>query len=232
MRKLAVTLGLLVLTSSAWAAERYTVTESVLLDASADEVWDIVKDFGALDKWHPAVTKTNLVVGEATLRGAERVLTIGNYEGMVRETLTAYSDEDRSFSYVINLTDALPVKDYASTVSVVEVGDDLSLVIWTGEFGRTPDNNKRGGVYSLGRGHNNRAMTMLLAGGGVKPGYVHGETDDFGFNVINDGVHVHDLNATLIHLLGFDHTRLTYRFQGRDYRLTDVHGNVVHSLIA
>ena len=158
MRKLAVTLGLLVLTSSAWAAERYTVTESILLDASADEVWDIVKDFGALDKWHPAVTKTNLVVGEATLRGAERVLTIGNYEGMVRETLTAYSDEDRSFSYVINLTDALPVKDYASTVSVVELGDDLSLVIWTGDFLSNPPDGQpddmaqaaMSGVYRAG----------------------------------------------------------------------------------
>ncbi|MCA9169014.1 MAG: DUF1501 domain-containing protein [Planctomycetales bacterium] len=103
-----------------------------------------------------------------------------------------------------------------------------TLVIWGGEFGRTP--MVQGG--SDGRDHHNRSYSVWLAGGGVKPGYVHGETDDFGFNVINDGVHVHDLNATLMHLLGFDHTRLTYRFQGRDYRLTDVHGNVVHSLIA
>jgi hypothetical protein len=70
-----------------------------------------------------------------------------------------------------------------------------------------------------------------LAGGGVRAGHVHGATDDFGFNVVADGVHVHDLNATLLHLLGFDHTRLTYRFQGRDYRLTDVHGTVVGGIL-
>jgi arylsulfatase A-like enzyme len=73
---------------------------------------------------------------------------------------------------------------------------------------------------------------MLLAGGGVKRGYVHGATDELGFNVVRDPVHVHDLHATVLHLLGFDHTKLTFRFQGRDYRLTDVHGQVVRELIA
>ena len=138
MRKLAVTLGLLVMSFSAWSAERFTVTESVLLDASADEVWAIVKDFGALEKWHPAVSKTNIVVGEVPLRGTSRELIIGNNEGTVRETLTAYSDDERSFSYVINSTDVLPVKDYASTLSVVDVGENLSLVIWTGNFLSNP----------------------------------------------------------------------------------------------
>jgi hypothetical protein len=83
-----------------------------------------------------------------------------------------------------------------------------------------------------GRDHHNRCFTMWLAGGGLKRGYVHGETDELGFNVVRNPVHVHDLNATLLHLLGLEHTRLTYRFQGRDYRLTDVHGHVVHDLIA
>ena len=85
---------------------------------------------------------------------------------------------------------------------------------------------------SNGRDHHNRAFTMFLAGGGVKGGHVHGATDDFGFNVTENPVHVHDLNATLLHLLGFDHERLTYRFQGRDFRLTDVHGHVVKDIIA
>ena len=105
---------------------------------------------------------------------------------------------------------------------------DNTLVIWGGEFGRTPmvqDNDD-------GRDHHNRCFTMWLAGGGVKGGHVHGETDDFGFNVARDPVHVHDLNATLLHLLGIDHTRLTYRFQGRDFRLTDVHGRVVQDILA
>ena len=103
-----------------------------------------------------------------------------------------------------------------------------TLVIWGGEFGRTP--MVQGG--NDGRDHHNRCFTMWLAGGGLKKGYVHGESDELGFNVTRDPVHVHDLNATLLHLLGFDHERLTYRFQGRDYRLTDVHGTVVKGILA
>jgi hypothetical protein len=83
-----------------------------------------------------------------------------------------------------------------------------------------------------GRDHHPNCFSMLLAGGGVKPGHTHGESDDFGFNATRDTVHVHDLNATILHLLGFDHTRLTHRFQGRDFRLTDVHGEVVSKLLA
>jgi hypothetical protein len=93
-----------------------------------------------------------------------------------------------------------------------------TLVIWGGEFGRTP--MVQGG--NDGRDHHPNAFTMWLAGGGVKPGITLGETDELGFNVVRDRVHVHDLHATLLHLLGFDHEKLTYRFQGRDFRLTDV----------
>ena len=103
-----------------------------------------------------------------------------------------------------------------------------TLVIWGGEFGRTP--MVQGG--SDGRDHHPNAFTMWMAGGGIKPGITIGESDDFGFNAVKDRVHVHDLHATLLHLLGFDHTRLTYRFQGRDFRLTDVHGNLVPALLA
>jgi len=103
-----------------------------------------------------------------------------------------------------------------------------TLVVWGGEFGRTPMN--QGG--SDGRDHHPNAFTMWMAGGGLKPGLVLGETDELGFNVTADKVHVHDLHATLLDLLGFDHTRLTYRFQGRDYRLTDVHGEVVQKMLA
>jgi hypothetical protein len=105
---------------------------------------------------------------------------------------------------------------------------DDTLVIWGGEFGRTP--MVQGG--SDGRDHHPNAFTMWLAGGGMKPGITYGETDDFGFNAVRDRVHVHDLHATILHLLGFDHTKLTYRSQGRDFRLTDVHGNVVRELLA
>jgi uncharacterized protein (DUF1501 family) len=103
-----------------------------------------------------------------------------------------------------------------------------TLVIWGGEFGRTP--MVQGG--DDGRDHHPNAFTMWLAGGGIKPGITLGRTDDFGFNAVEDRVHVHDLHATLLHLLGFDHTKLTYKFQGRPFRLTDVHGQLVRKLLA
>ncbi len=104
-----------------------------------------------------------------------------------------------------------------------------TLVVWGGEFGRTP--MVQGGGND-GRDHHPNAFTMWLAGGGIKGGITHGATDDLGFDVVKDRVHVHDLHATILHLLGFDHTRLTYRFQGRDFRLTDVSGEVVKGLLA
>ena len=110
-----------------------------------------------------------------------------------------------------------------------------TLVLWGGEFGRTPTvelpSGSNAGTTS-GRDHNHHGFTMWMAGGGVKPGYVHGATDPFGFKAIEDPVHVHDLHATMLHLLGFDHEKLTYRYAGRDFRLTDVHGKVVTPLIA
>jgi len=106
---------------------------------------------------------------------------------------------------------------------------DSTLVMWGGEFGRTP-------VAELpalnGRDHNHYGFSMWLAGGGVRGGTVHGATDEFGFAAVENKVHVHDLHATLLHLLGFDHTKLTYRYAGRDFRLTDVHGRVVRELLA
>jgi Protein of unknown function (DUF1501) len=110
---------------------------------------------------------------------------------------------------------------------------DETLVIWGGEFGRTPmvESNAALG-RSRGRDHHPKAYSMWLAGGGIKAGFIHGSTDDLGYNVIKDPVHVHDLQATLLHCLGFDHERLTYRAQGRDYRLTDVHGHVVPEILA
>jgi len=110
---------------------------------------------------------------------------------------------------------------------------DDTLIVWGGEFGRTPFREGRtagGGI--LGRDHYPDCYTMVLAGGGVKGGYTHGESDEMGFAVARDGVHVHDLQATILHLLGLDHTQLTYRFQGRDYRLTDVSGKVVKGILA
>jgi Protein of unknown function (DUF1501) len=107
-----------------------------------------------------------------------------------------------------------------------------TIVIWGGEFGRTPMNEARNGSKLLGRDHHPRAFSVWLAGGGIKPGVTVGETDELGYNPIADPVDVHDLHATILHLMGLDHTKLTYKFQGREFRLTDVHGNVVKKLLA
>jgi len=127
--------------------------------------------------------------------------------------------------------------DQASAALILDLKQrgllDDTLVIWGGEFGRTPmvETNPALG-RALGRDHHPQAYTMWMAGGGVKPGLTYGATDDLGFHIVQDKVHVHDLQATILHLLGFDHERLTYRLQGRDFRLTDVHGKVVQALLA
>jgi hypothetical protein len=109
---------------------------------------------------------------------------------------------------------------------------DETLIVCGGEFGRTPFREGRTAASQvLGRDHYPDCFTMWMAGGGVKPGFNFGATDELGFGVVENQVHVHDLQATILHLLGIDHERLTYRFQGRDYRLTDVHGRVVHELL-
>src|SRR3712207_4163464 len=109
---------------------------------------------------------------------------------------------------------------------------DDTLVIWGGEFGRTV--YCQGGLtrQNYGRDHHGRAFSLWMAGGGVRPGMRYGQTDDFSFNVVDKPVHVHDLQATILHCLGVDHERLTYRFQGRQYRLTDVHGQVVSEILS
>ncbi len=109
---------------------------------------------------------------------------------------------------------------------------DETLVIWAGEFGRTTYSQGKLEASNYGRDHHGRCFTLWMAGGGVKPGISYGETDEFCYNVARDPVHVHDLNATILHLMGIDHKRLTFKFQGRYYRLTDVEGNVVKPVVA
>ena len=127
--------------------------------------------------------------------------------------------------------------DQASTALVMDLKRlgmlDETLVIWGGEFGRTPMVESNPGLgRSLGRDHHPQAYSMWLAGGGVKPGLTYGATDELGFNVVEQPVHIHDLQATILHLLGFDHERLTFLHAGREFRLTDVHGHVVHEILS
>ena len=104
---------------------------------------------------------------------------------------------------------------------------DETLVLWGGEFGRTPASQG-----ARGRDHHSTGFSMWLAGGGVKGGMVYGATDEFGFDAVDNRMHVHDLHATILHLMGMDHEKLTYRYGGRDFRLTDVHGNVFKDIFA
>jgi uncharacterized protein (DUF1501 family) len=140
---------------------------------------------------------------------------------------------DQHGNLVADLKKNCKATDRASAALVTDLKRrgllDDTLVVWGGEFGRTPMVQGGGGD---GRDHHPNAFTYWLAGGGVKPGITLGKTDELGFNAVEDRVHVHDLHATLLHLLGFDHTKLTFRSQGRDFRLTDVHGKVVKKLLA
>jgi uncharacterized protein (DUF1501 family) len=109
---------------------------------------------------------------------------------------------------------------------------DDTLVIWGGEFGRTVYSQGALTATNYGRDHHGRCFTMFAAGGGIKPGFVYGETDDYCYNIVDNPVHIHDFNATILHQMGINHELLTYRFQGRDFRLTDVHGHVVKDILA
>jgi uncharacterized protein (DUF1501 family) len=126
--------------------------------------------------------------------------------------------------------------DQPSAALIMDLKDrgmlEDTLVVWGGEFGRTVYSQGKLTDTNYGRDHHPRCFTVWLAGGGIKPGVTIGETDDFSYNITRDPVHVHDLNATILHCLGIDHTRLTYKFQGRYFRLTDVEGNVVKPILA
>jgi hypothetical protein len=139
-----------------------------------------------------------------------------------------------------DLMTSLPLRcketDRASAALVTDLKQrgmlDDTLIIWGGEFGRTPMNEERNGSKLLGRDHHPHCFSLWMAGGGVKRGFTYGETDELGYHVAKDPVHIHDLQATILHCFGLDHTKLTHRFQGRDYRLTDVHGEVVKGILA
>ncbi|NND32818.1 MAG: DUF1501 domain-containing protein [Saprospiraceae bacterium] len=146
------------------------------------------------------------------------------------------TSEDSSIDY--GLRDRCKEVDQAMAALLFDLKQrgllDDTLVVWGGEFGRTPMQENRGGVVMpyLGRDHHGEAFTMWMAGGGVRSGISYGETDEIGYSAIKDRIHVHDLQATILHLMGMDHEKLTYHFQGRNYRLTDVHGHVVKSVLA
>jgi len=163
---------------------------------------------------------------------ARRIVERGvRFVQLFHSTWDDHSELDKNISINCAMTD-LPTAGLLKDLKQRGLLDD-TLVVWAGEFGRTPMGEVRRGSTAgkEGRDHHPNAFSLWLAGGGVKPGYVHGRTDDFGYNVVENPVHVHDLQATILHLLGIDHERLTYRHAGRDFRLTDVTGSVVREVL-
>jgi hypothetical protein len=195
------------------------------MQSSAPELMDLSKEpkhilemYGA-EPGKPSFANNCLLARRLVERGVRFVQLFheswDQHSALVKDITTNCHDTDKpSAALVQDLKQRGLLKD--------------TLVLWGGEFGRTP--MVQGG--SDGRDHHPNAFTMWMAGGGIKPGVILGESDELGFNVVKDKVHVHDLQATILHLLGFDHTKLTYRFQGRDFRLTDVEGKIVKELLA
>jgi hypothetical protein len=199
------------------------------LQTSAPELMDLKSesqetlDLYGCDPAKPSFARACLLARRMIERGVRFV-------NLFHEGWDAHND------VVGNLKKNCAATDRASAALVIDLKRrgllDDTLVIWGGEFGRTPmvETNPALG-RSLGRDHHPSAFTMWMAGGGVKPGLTYGATDELGFHVVENPVHVHDVQATILHLLGFDHEKLTYRFQGRDFRLTDVHGKVVKGIL-
>jgi uncharacterized protein (DUF1501 family) len=194
------------------------------MQTSAPELMDIARESQeTLDLYGAEPGKTSFA---SSCLLARRLVERG-----VRFVQIFHEAWDHHSDLVSGLTAECRKTDQASAALVKDLKRrgllDDTLVIWGGEFGRTP--MVQGG--NNGRDHHPNCFTMWLAGGGVKPGVTLGRSDELGFNAVEDSVHTHDLHATVLHLLGFDHTKLTYRFQGRDFRLTDVSGEVVRKLV-
>jgi hypothetical protein len=164
----------------------------------------------------------NCILARRLLERGVRVVQI--YSGHMQpwDSHTKNNGDQAQLSHIVDQPTAALLEDLKRTGML-----DDTLVIWGGEFGRTPVSE--GGS---GRDHNHYGFSLWLAGGGVKGGMVHGSTDEFGFRAVDQRMHVHDLHATMLHLMGIDHERLTYRYSGRDYRLTDVYGQVVREILA
>lgn len=198
----------------------------------AAEVFDVAREpQHVLDAYGPGVHARQLLVARRMIEHGVRYVQVWHGEGQPWDNHDDIEVNHRRLAKQCDQPIAALLADLKQRGMLEE-----TLVIWGGEFGRTPtvelpkEGSNAGKIN--GRDHNHWGFTMWLAGGGVRGGYVHGATDEFGFKAIENRVHVHDLHATLLKLLGFDHERFTYRWAGRDYRLTDLYGRIVKELIA
>jgi hypothetical protein len=202
------------------------------MQSEAEDAFDVSREPAHIrEMYGPGLHARQLLIARRLLERGVRYIQAWHGAGQPWDSHDDLETEHRRLAGQCDQAIAALLKDLKQRGML-----DDTLVIWGGEFGRTPTvelptpGSNQGKVN--GRDHNHYGFTMWLAGGGAKRGYIHGKTDDFGFAAIENQVHVHDLHATILHLLGFDHTRLTYRYAGRDFRLTDVHGKVVKELLA
>jgi uncharacterized protein (DUF1501 family) len=199
------------------------------MQREAPEAFDLSRESAETQKLYGTDQPATELFGKQCLL-ARRLIERG-----VRFVQLFDAPENNAWDHHTGLKDRLPKRCQAVDRPITALLTDLkarglledTLVLWGGEFGRTPT-----AEGTDGREHHPFGFTMWLAGGGIKGGMVHGATDDFGWHSVQDKVHVHDLHATILHLMGLDHERLTYRYGGRDYRLTDVFGNVVNVILA
>ncbi len=202
------------------------------MQMEASDAFDVSKEpLSVRERYGPGVQARQLLIARRLLERGVRFVQVWHGEG---QPWDSHDDLEANHRRLARQCD----QAIAALLTDLDVRGmlDSTLVIWGGEFGRTPTvelptPGANAGKVN-GRDHNHYGYTTWLAGGGVKGGYVHGATDEFGFAAVENKVHVHDLQATILHLLGFDHERLTYRYAGRDYRLTDVHGRVIREVLA
>jgi arylsulfatase A-like enzyme len=202
------------------------------MQMEATDAFDVSKEPPTVrDRYGPGVQARQLLIARRLLERGVRFVQVWHGEGQPWDSHDDIELQHKKLAGESDRAIASLLKDLKERGML-----DDTLVIWGGEFGRTPTvelatpGANQGKVN--GRDHNHYGFSMWLAGGGVKGGQVYGATDEFGFQAVENKVHVHDLHATILHLLGFDHEKLTYRYAGRDFRLTDVHGTVVEELIA
>jgi hypothetical protein len=198
-------------------AMAYKMQESLPALADIESEPDYIKDMYGIGKGNDKFAR-NCLLARKMVEGGSRFIQL------------YHRGWDNHHDIDINLPKVCQTTDQASAALVMDLEQrgllEDTLVIWGGEFGRTAM------AQGTGRDHHIKSYTMWLAGGGIKQGFTYGKTDDFSYNIAENGVHVHDLQATIMHLMGIDHKRLTYRYQGRDFRLTDVGGNLVSNIIA
>jgi hypothetical protein len=195
------------------------------MQSEATDAFDInLESKSTLEAYGPGTVGRELLITRRLLERGVRFIQIWSGAGQPWDNHNDLEAEHRRLSTEWDQPIAAFLQDLKSRGML-----DSTLVLWGGEFGRTPSAEL---PKLSGRDHNHYGFSMWMAGGGIKGGYVHGATDEFGFAAVENKMHVHDLHATMLHLLGFDHEKLTYRYAGRDFRLTDVHGHVVKELIA